>query len=535
MNVSNVVKTRSSSLQIRAKARLERRRREGKVSNSRYEQFKRTYYQDWVALIYDCIDWRSDQHPTPYQTEILSNFLQRKRVAVRGPHGLGKTTLAAWIILAFALTRDGEDWKCPTTASAWRQLTKYLWPEVHKWAYRLDWDKIGRKPFSHRWELLTLSLKLETGEAFAASSDDASTMEGAHADNILYIFDESKAITDDIFDAAEGAFSGAGGDTGHNAYALAISTPGEPMGRFYDIHKRKLGYEDWWVRHVTLDEAIAAGRISREWAGQRRRQWGETSAVYQNRVLGEFAASDEDSVIPLAWIELANDRWYEWNEAGKPGKFRGVGADIGSGGENNDKTILALEYERYKVDTLRKYPRGDIDTATMETTGRIKGILDAHGGEAVIDNVGIGLGVYHRLREQGYTNALAFSAGEKAAYITGKKIKPIKDKTGEFEFADKRSAAWWLFREILDPDSGYEMALPPDDELTGELTAPKWRVMSGARIKVESKDEIKRRIKRSTNCADAVIQVTVGPVLCKTERKVPGVLSQAKSKGWNPS
>ena len=44
----------------------------------------------------------------------------------------GKTTIAAWLILWFAPTRDGnpkyEDWKIPTTASAWRQLTKFLWP-----------------------------------------------------------------------------------------------------------------------------------------------------------------------------------------------------------------------------------------------------------------------------------------------------------------------------------------------------------------------------------------------------------------------
>ena len=61
-------------------------------------------------------------------------------------------------------------------------------------------------------------------------------------------------------------------------------------------------------------------------------------------------------------------------------------------------------------------------------------------------------------------------------------------------------------REALDPNDGIDMALPPDDQLTGELTAPKWRVMSGARIRVESKDDIKKRIKRSTDCAVAVIQ-----------------------------
>jgi hypothetical protein len=66
------------------------------------------------------------------------------------------------------------------------------------------------------------------------------------------------------------------------------------------VHKRAPGLEDWHVRHVTLEEAVAAGRISPDWAEQRARQWGRDSALYANRVLGEFHASDEDSVIPLA-------------------------------------------------------------------------------------------------------------------------------------------------------------------------------------------------------------------------------------------
>src|SRR6185312_2888777 len=123
-----------------------------------------------------------------------------------------------------------------------------------------------------------------------------------------------KAIPGATFDAAEGAFANAGSDTVSEALAFAVSTPGEPQGRFYDIHARKPGYEDWFVWHVTLEDTIQAGRVSREWAEQRKRQWGEDSAVYQNRVLGEFASSEEDGVIPLGWIERANERWHVWND-----------------------------------------------------------------------------------------------------------------------------------------------------------------------------------------------------------------------------
>jgi hypothetical protein len=82
----------------------------------------------------DVIDWGQDGGLTGYQAGILDALPARKRVAVRGPHGLGKTGLAAITILWFATTREAAavDWKVICTASAWRHLQVFLFPEVHK-------------------------------------------------------------------------------------------------------------------------------------------------------------------------------------------------------------------------------------------------------------------------------------------------------------------------------------------------------------------------------------------------------------------
>lgn len=457
----------------------------------------------------ECIDWREGDGPAPYQLDVLSKIMEHKRIAVRAPHGAGKTALESWVLLWFATTRDGDDWKIPTTASAWRQLTHYLWPEVRKWARRLKWDKLGRGPFSTSNELLMLNLKLRTGEAFALASNDPSSIEGAHADHLLYLFDEAKTISGDTFDAAEGAFSGGSTET----LAVVVSTPGDPSGRFYDIHRRAPGYEDWYTRHVTLDEMIAAGRQSPAWVEQRRRQWGAGSAVYQNRVLGEFATNSEDGVIPLAWVEMANERWHEWQEREKeiskpdyegedvPLRFVGVGVDVGL---THDKTVFARLYgDRATgpnaIAPLERYGKSD----TMETAGRVKGIVDAHGGYSVIDVTGVGSGVLHRLQEQ-KSKTYPFVA-------SGKSDK--HDITGELGFANRRAEAWWNAREMLAPENGHDVALPPDDTLTGDLTAPKYRVMSGGKILVESKDDLKKpdRLGRSTDDGDAVVMVLADP------------------------
>lgn len=452
-----------------------------------------SYLYDPVGFARDLVFWRPGEGLTGYQQEVLTDLVTSRRVALRGPHGLGKTGIAAIVVLWFATTRDaaGIDWKAITTAGAWRQLTRYLWPEIHKWAPRLRWDKLGRPEFDSRRELLEQMLKLRHGEAFPVASDDPALIEGAHADSLLYVYDEAKAIPAGTFDAVEGAFSGARPEGLPEAFALALSTPGEPSGRFYEIHTRKPGLEDWHARHVTLAEAIASGRVSQKWAEQRRLQWGEGSAVYANRVLGEFHSSDEDAVIPLAWVEAAIARWTAWDEAGRPepGGRRVVGADVARSGE--DKTVLAIR-QGDVVEELRVYAKQD----TMETAGKVGGLLNTPHARAVVDTDGLGAGVTDRLRERGKP-VIAFHAGTR----TDK-----RDRSGELGFVNTRSAAWWNLREMLDPAYGEQVALPPDDELIGDLTAPHWSVKSGSKIAVESRDSLVTRLGRSPDRGTAVMQ-----------------------------
>lgn len=457
-------------------------------STSDYERFRKSYWHDPVGFARDCVIWEASDGLTPYQQDILYNLPRQKRISVRGPHGLGKSCMAALSILWFALTRDGDDWKVATTASAWRQLEKFLWPEVHKWSRRLNWPRIGRDPFLLSQELLSLSLRLRTGEAFALASDDHNMIEGAHADHMLYVFDEAKAIPEATWDAAEGAM------VNDNSYWLSISTPGTPSGRFYDIQTRKPGYADWWVRHVKTVEAIAANRITEQWVDARKRQWGEQSSVFQNRVAGEFASEDENSVIPLSWVETANLRWERWREqtpVGEEAPIDQIGLDVARQGP--DQTVFAFR-SGHIITELHKYSKAD----TMETAGRAISALTQHPhAQLIVDIIGIGAGVYDRTYEQYPYRVSAFNAGEASAAL---------DKANVWGFVDQRTAAWWTLRELLDPANGLEVCLPPDDELTGDLCAPRWRVVSNGKIRVESKDSIKERLRRSTDAADAVAQ-----------------------------
>ncbi|MBC9729280.1 hypothetical protein [Streptomyces sp. TRM68367] len=269
------------------------------------------------------------------------------------------------------------------------------------------------------------------------------------------------------------------------------------MGRFYEIHKRAPGLEDWWVRHVTLAEAIAAGRISSQWAEQRAKQWGRDSAMYANRVLGEFHASDEDSVIPLAWVEAAIERWHAWNDAGRPALDgrRITGVDVARSG--GDSTVFAHQWGPC-ITRLEVHDRED----TMQTTARVlaaTGDPDEEGRTVsvpVVDSMGVGGGVVDRLRELG-APVLAYTGAAKSKRRT---------RDGEWGFTNTRGAAYWNVRELLDPAFEPELMLPPDDLMVADLTTPTWDVTTGIppKIKVEPKEDVAARLGRSPDRGDAV-------------------------------
>lgn len=433
--------------------------------------------------------------PTDYQGAILSALVRDRYVSVRGPRGMGKSALASWVVL-WGMGVFPKDWdvKIITTASSFRQVEKFLWPEIHKWAYRTDWTKVGLRVRKGQ-ELLGLSFRLPNKEAFGAATDNPALLEGAHARVIIFIFDEAKEIPDEIFDAMEGAFSQEGLHD-HFVYVLALSTPGESAGRFYDIQTGAPGHEHWTTFHVTLQDTIDAGQVSPQWADKLKNQWGEDNVLYQRHVLANFASSIGQTVIPLRWVELANERWLAWFEDGGAGPEKSpaaLGCDPGGQGENADATGIA-EFEDFIVKNLYELHRWD----EIEIKEEIKARNEYRKKWAAIDSIGLGSGIITMLRKEDYP-VMGVNVSEATT---------LTDAAGENQFINLRSALWWLLREYLDPNMprGFNVALPPNDVLTGELIVPRWKEVGRGFIQVEGKPDIRKRLGgKSTNLADGVM------------------------------
>lgn len=485
------------------------------------------YYDDPVEFVRDCIRFDPDQGPTDYQERVMRTVVEKNRVCVRGPHSLGKTTINCWMILWFSLTRDarGVDWKLVTTASTWRQLEEYLWPDLRtKWVPRVKWGQIGRPQFSTT-EMQKLRLVLDHGHAFAAACEDPAKIEGAHADSLMFIYDESKTIPAETFDATEGAFMGAGTDGAQEAFALATSTPGESSGRFYDIQTQRPGTEDWTPVAVSKAEVIAAGRMGAEQARNRERQWGADSAMYIRRVEGNFAADEATGIIRPRWVEEANERWMAWAEgchleepfmlgegetglvssarAPMPGlharvldhdlvlarQVTCIGMDVAESG--GDKTIMAIRWGN-AIGEIRECPRGDVIESANYAHQALSG---AEGQPAiVVDANSVGAGTAAKLRE----------LGDLVVSFKGQERTDQRDASRELEMYNLRVASYWHLRDLLDPANGHGIMLPPDDELLGDLVAIHWKQHPSGKIIAELKAEIKERLGRSPDRGDAV-------------------------------
>ena len=203
---------------------------------------------------------------------------------------------------------------------------------------------------------------------------------------------------------------------------------------------------------------------------------------------GDFSVGVKDDpwqVIPTEWVRLAQARWMERAD---PGSQSALGVDVARGGD--DQTVIAPRYGTWFA-PLQKH--SGISTPNGQRVAGL--ILAARRGSATVnvDVIGVGASVYDQLAQYPGVRGINFGEGTE-----------FTDKSGRLRFANVRAYAYWSFREALDPATGQGLALPIDNELLADLTAPKW-TLRGGRIYVESKQEIIKRLHRSPDCGDAVV------------------------------
>ena len=207
---------------------------------------------------------------------------------------------------------------------------------------------------------------------------------------------------------------------------------------------------------------------------------------------GDFNAGASDpawQLIPTQWIKDAQARW---TKKDAKGPMTAIGFDPARGGA--DKTTAARRHGQW-FDTLVSVP-GAVTKDGPTAAGFIVPLI-RNGACVCVDSIGIG------------SSALDFITGLNLLVmpIVGSESSGLADKAGQLRFRNKRAEMYWLMREALDPTNPDPIALPPDQELLGDLAAVRYKVVTMgkvAAILIRSKDEIREVLGRSPDKGDAV-------------------------------
>jgi hypothetical protein len=448
----------------------------------------------------DPVKWASEElheHPWSIQRQIMRSVVEHRYTAVPSCYGAGKDWTAARTAAYWIAAHEPGEAFVVTTGPTTTQVKAILWRELAR-AHRkgdLPGDLIGMRGQSvPEWHV---GPKGDTElVAFGRTPKDLTDKEaakaaftGIHARYVLVIYDEAGGIPPWLWEAGDGLLTSAA------SRALAIGNPGDPSSRFAEVCRPGSG---WNVIPISafdtpnlsgeaVPEALRHVLVSKEWVEERRQRWGEESALWQSKVLGQFPDTSDDLVVSPSLVTKGHMTELDGMELGA------YGLDVARYGQNES----VIYRSRGGVIRLEEAWR---KSATTVTEGKAKRILARHGGvddpqvPMAIDADGIGGGVYDHLAEDGY-GVHAYHGGVAA-------IKSRAEAGGE-AFADRRSESWWNFREDL--ADGYIDLDPADDDLADQLQKPRWSTDSKGRIKVESKKEMAKRGVPSPDRADAAI------------------------------
>jgi hypothetical protein len=226
---------------------------------------------------------------------------------------------------------------------------------------------------------------------------------------------------------------------------------------------------------------------------------------YRSQLMGGFQTEfkdDEWQVIKTPHVKAAQSRWRTNPPEGVP--MCAMGVDASGGG--TDPMVIAIRHDGWYA-PIHEFPGKSLPQDRLGTHCAGLVVSRRRDDATVIVDMGGGYGggIFEHLK----ANSV------KAEAYKGAATSSHRTRDRQMTFVNKRSEAYWRFREALDPDQpgGSPIALPDDQVLLADLTAPTWEaVRQGGTmaVKVESKEDVCARLGRSTDRGDAVVMAWAG-------------------------
>jgi len=471
------------------------------------------------------------------QREVLYSIRDNHNTACAAGHGVGKSLVASVAMAWWADVHPPEDTKILSTAPTQAQVSGILWDNLRRWhnvARRRyeehmrrkkagldlgeyaanDHPLIGRITGDNVWKT-DGGIEIGIGRKPPDNLLD-SAFQGVHAPFLLVIGDEGAGLPAELVDAL------GNNATGSENRVLLIANPTDPNSAMARFWKQK--NPDWYLMNISvLDSPTITGEAGFDigekdgmsgwgYINEKKRDWGEDDPRYISRVTGQWAFDSGNNVFTEQELAKAMNTivrpdpsapWQDgWDIArmGSDGTFGyrcvpGEVWDVDDAGEPIRRTGRQGVQVRL-IDHWSKAPLVGKDPENLGSAERIDAIARGDGTPFVIvDASGIGSGTIDGLAD------LCVNDDGNLAYEVLEALGQSTVGVDTRRYTNWRAHIYFELKRMMHLG---EIDLDPADEnLIDEYRGIVYEHDTRGRIKIESKDDMKRRGVKSPDRGDA--------------------------------
>jgi phage terminase large subunit len=411
------------------------------------------------------------------QLDIIDSVRIHRRTSVVGCNSSGKDFTTGRIILWWLAWH--ADAIVIVIGPTGRQVSDIVWKEARTGYVQSIGPLDGQMYETSRYEISDRRF------AIGFATDKASNILGFHSPHLLVIVTEAHNVEQQYLDAVKKL---------NPERILLTGNPLADSGEFFDSHHtlrslyNTIQISAYDTPNIQQQREVIPGMVMQADIDERLEEWGEDSPMYQASILGVFPSNLDDVLVSLSAATRAVDRTLDAD----PMEKSSLGVDVARFGADN-----SVIYHRVGGIARMVYKVNGRDTMVIAGKTAQLGV-ELGVDRAVIDDDGVGGGVVDRLKELRMPFRIQrFVNGAKASADLQKDGRADKKK----RFFNAAAEAWWAMREAFQADA---MDIDNNRALIGQITSRRYIIQSDTSIRLEPKDDYKKRTSRSPDDADAL-------------------------------
>lgn len=428
----------------------------------------------------------------------------KRKICMKACTGPGKSAVLSWLgwhrLACFAA--KGEHPKGAALSITADNLKDNLWAELSKWqsrsrflsaAFMWTKEKIYANDHPETWFLSARSFaKDANAEAIGRA------LSGLHSQFPFVLLDETGDMPTAVGKAAMQIFTGMPID----AALIQSGNPTSTDGLLYDSCVNSAG--SWDIITITADPADPkrTPRVSIEHAQEMIDTYGRDNPWVMATILGLFPPAGFRSLLGIEDVNAAMDRHYRDDAYEFAARILGV--DVAREGDDASVIFPRQGLASFMPNVLRNVRSIDGAGAVMQKENEWQ--ADA----VFVDNTGgFGGGWIDQMQNLGRSPIGVHFAS----------------KASDVRYANKRAEMWFKMAEWIKGGG----ALPKIPALIAELTTPTYS-FKGDQFLIEPKEDIKKRLGRSPDLADALALTFAYPVSPKPRGPLAGLIEAQSSR-----